>query len=48
MEARAAETRVQAVMDGILAASSNGEPSAQWMLEVEGDDVALVEVLPDA
>jgi hypothetical protein len=48
MEARAAETRVQAVMDGILAASSKGEPSAQWMLEVEGDDVALVEVLPDA
>ena len=48
MEARAAEARTQAVMDGILAASANGEPAAQWTLEVNGDDVTLVEVLPDA
>ena len=48
MEARAAAARTQAVMDGILAASTNGETAAQWTLEVNGDDVALVEVLPNA
>ena len=47
MEARAAEERMQSVVGAILAASTIEGPSTGWNLEVNGDDVALVEVLPD-